>query len=85
MKKQTRERLERIGKNLSAMFRGYLFFKVNDRFFWLYSTARTYRVWLFTKGVAINFRGWSMFRLSWRGFYICTGTPRAREEYYAEL
>lgn len=52
-------------KNLEALLRGYLFFKVNGKFFLAYSTAKAARV--ATTG-NVEFVGWHIFK-GWRCFF----------------
>ena len=54
-----------MNKTLEALLRGYLFFKVNERFFLTYKSAKAERV--ATTG-AVEFIGWHIFK-GWRCFY----------------
>ena len=58
-----------ISKDLEALARGYVYFKVNDKFFRSYSQAREYRVQLTEQNArSITFIGYHIFK-KWQGFY----------------
>ena len=56
-------------KTLEALVRGYLFFRVNDKYFLTYTPAQRYRTTI-TQG-PIEFVGLHLFK-GWQGFYYRT-------------
>lgn len=56
-------------KDLEALARGYVYFRVNDKYFKSYSKARKYRLHLSEKDEPfITFVGYHIFK-KWQGFY----------------
>jgi hypothetical protein len=53
-------------KTLEAILRGYLFFRVNDKYFATYTPAQQYRKTI-TKGL-IKFEGYHIWK-GWTGFF----------------
>ena len=58
-----------MNKTLEAMVRGYLFFRVNDKYFMTYTPAQQYRT---TITGPVSFEGYHIVK-GWRGFFyrIC--------------
>ena len=55
-----------MNKTLEAMLRGYLFFRVNDKYFMTYSPAQRYRTTIETG--KLSFEGYHIWK-RWQGFY----------------
>ena len=55
-----------MNKTLEAMLRGYIFFRVNDKYFMTYAPAQRYRTTI-TKGL-IKFEGYHIWK-GWTGFF----------------
>jgi hypothetical protein len=55
-----------MSKTLEAIVRGYLFFRVNGRYFLTYKPAQKYRTTI-TKG-SIEFEGYHVWK-GWTGFF----------------
>jgi len=53
-------------KTLEAMLRGYLFFRVNDKYFATYTPAQRYRTTI-TEGLVV-FDGYHIVK-GWQGFF----------------
>jgi len=58
-----------MNKSLEAFFRGYIFFKVNSKLFFLYNTALKKRKEI---NGNISFIGWHIIK-RWRCFYLRVG------------
>jgi len=56
-------------KTLEAIVRGYLFFRVNDKYFMTYTPAREYRKSIKTGD--LSFEGYHIVK-RWQGFYYRT-------------
>ena len=56
-----------MNKSIEAFLRGYMFFKVNNKFFLFYNSALKERKRI--QGF-VNFVGYNIFLRGWRGFYI---------------
>jgi hypothetical protein len=68
-----------MNKTLEAMVRGYLFFRVNDRYFLRYTPAQQYRKSI-TKGL-LTFEGYHIVK-GWRGFYYRRMNPDMKKYPY---
>ncbi len=55
-----------MNKTLEAMLRGYLFFRVNDKYFMTYTPAQRYRTTIETGD--ISFEGYHIVK-RWQGFF----------------
>jgi hypothetical protein len=64
-----------MNKTLEAIVRGYLFFRVNDRYFLTYTPAQRYRTTI-TKGL-IAFEGYHIWK-GWTGFFYRIVNPDMR-------
>jgi hypothetical protein len=58
-----------MNKTLEAMLRGYIFFRVNDKYFTTYTPAQRYRTTIETG--ELSFEGYHIVK-GWRGFYYRT-------------
>ena len=68
-----------MNKTLEAILRGYLFFRVNDKYFITYTPAQQYRKTI-TKGL-IAFEGYHIVK-RWRGFFYRIESPTVKKESY---
>jgi hypothetical protein len=68
-------------KTLEALVRGYLFFRVNDKYFLTYTPAREYRKTLSDSKIKrdINFEGYHIIK-GWISFYYSFYTPPLSSE-----
>ena len=57
-----------MNKTIEALFRGYLFFKVNNKFFILYNSALAYRKSIDVSS-PVEFLGFHIYK-QWRTFYL---------------
>jgi hypothetical protein len=62
-------------KTLEAIVRGYLFFRVNDKYFAFYTTAQRYRTTIETG--ELYFEGYHIVK-GWQGFYYRMNNPRIK-------
>ena len=62
-------------KTLEAMLRGYLFFRVNDKYFATYTPAQRYRTTIETG--ELFFEGYHIVK-RWQGFYYRMNNPRVK-------
>ena len=69
----------RMNKTLEAMLRGYLFFRVNDKYFATYTPAQQYRKTI-TKGL-IKFEGYHIWK-RWTGFFYRIENPDMKKYPY---
>jgi hypothetical protein len=67
-------------KTLEAIVRGYLFFRVNDKYFMTYTPAQRYRTTIETG--ELSFEGYHIVK-RWTGFFYRIDNPRI--EFVAEL
>ena len=58
-----------MNKTLEVMLRGYLFFRVNDKYFATYTPAQRYRTTIETG--ELSFEGYHISK-GWQGFYYRT-------------
>jgi len=58
-----------MNKTLEAIVRGYLFFRVNDKYFATYTPAQRYRTTIETG--ELSFEGYHIWK-RWQGFYYRT-------------
>jgi hypothetical protein len=58
-----------MNKTLEAMLRGYLFFRVNDKYFMTYTPAQRYRTTIETGD--LSFEGYHIWK-RWQGFFYRT-------------
>lgn len=65
-----------MNKTLEALIRGYVLFRVNDKYFLTYTNAQRYRTTI-TKGL-IKFEGYHI-RNGWRGFFYRIVNPDMKE------
>ncbi len=68
-----------MNKTLEAILRGYLFFRVNDKYFMTYTPAQRYRKTI-TKGL-IKFEGYHIVK-RWRGFFYRIENPDMKKYPY---
>jgi hypothetical protein len=54
-------------KTLSALLRGYLYFKVQDKYFFRYNVAKCYKDSL-SQEESVSFKGWHVWK-GWTGFF----------------
>jgi hypothetical protein len=66
-------------KTLEAMLRGYLFFRVNDKYFMAYTPAQRYRTTIETGD--ISFEGYHIVK-RWQGFFYRLENPTVKKESY---
>ena len=64
------------------MLRGYLFFRVNDKYFMTYTPAQKYRTTIETGD--LSFEGYHIWK-RWQGFYYRMDDPVIKEESYDNL
>jgi hypothetical protein len=57
-----------MNKNIEAIARGYLFFKVNNKFFIFYNSALSYKKSIELSS-SVEFLGFHVYK-HWRAFYI---------------
>jgi hypothetical protein len=62
-------------KTLEAIVRGYLFFRVNDKYFITYTPAQRYRTTIETGD--LSFEGYHIVK-RWQGFYYRMNNPRIK-------
>ena len=62
-------------KTLEAMLRGYLFFRVNDKYFATYTSARKYRKTIETGD--LSFEGYHIVK-RWQGFFYRLENPKIK-------
>jgi hypothetical protein len=68
-----------MNKTLEAMLRGYLFFRVNDKYFATYTPAQQYRKTI-TKGLVV-FDGYHIIK-GWQGFFYRIENPDMKKHPY---
>ena len=71
-----------MNKTLEAMLRGYLFFRVNDKYFMTYTPARKYRTTIETGD--LSFEGYHIVK-RWQGFFYRLENPTVKKESYDSL
>jgi hypothetical protein len=71
-----------MNKTLEAMLRGYLFFRVNDKYFATYTPAQRYRTTIETG--ELSFDGYHILK-GWRCFFYRIESPKIKEESYDSL
>ena len=64
------------------MLRGYLFFRVNDKYFMTYTPAQKYRTTIETG--ELFFEGYHIWN-KWQGFFYRMDNPVIKEESYDNL
>ena len=69
----------RMNKTLEAMLRGYLFFRVNDKYFVTYTPAREYRKSIETG--ELSFEGYHIWK-RWQGFFYRIENPDMKKYPY---
>ena len=65
-----------INKTLEALIRGYVLFRVNDKYFLSYTNAQRYRTTI-TKGNLV-FEGYHVWK-KWQGFFYRMDNPVMKE------
>jgi len=68
-----------MNKTLEAMLRGYLFFRVNGKYFMTYTPAREYRKSIETGD--LSFEGYHIVK-RWQGFFYRIENPTLKKESY---
>ncbi len=68
-----------MNKTLEAILRGYLFFRVNDKYFMTYTPAQQYRKTI-TKGL-IKFEGYHIWK-RWQGLFYRIENPDMKKYPY---
>ena len=71
-----------MNKTLEAMLRGYLFFRVNDKYFMTYTPAQRYRTTIETG--KLSFEGYHIWK-KWQGFFYRIENPVIKKESYDNL
>ena len=71
-----------MNKTLEAMLRGYLFFRVNDKYFMTYTPAQKYRTTIETG--ELSFEGYHIWK-KWQGFFYRLENPVIKKESYDNL
>ena len=71
-----------MNKTLEAILRGYLFFRVNGKYFMTYTPARKYRTTIDTGD--ISFEGYHIVK-RWQGFFYRLENPTVKKESYDSL
>jgi hypothetical protein len=67
-----------MNKTLEAMLRGYLFFRVNDKYFATYTPAREYRKSIETG--ELSFEGYHIVK-RWQGFFYRLENTTVKQSY----
>ena len=65
-----------MNKTLEAWIKGYVLFRVNDKYFLSYTPAQRYRTTI-TKGL-IKFEGYHILK-GWQGFFYRIANPDMKE------
>ena len=69
-------------KTLEAMLRGYLFIRVNDKYFMTYTPAQRYRTTIETGD--LSFEGYHIVK-RWQGLFYRLENPKVKKESYDNL